>query len=409
VACSTNYVKKGDSAAALGEWKSAVFAYEKAIKQDPSVPGLSQKYERAKKNAIKQSFAIAKRCKSDGDPECIEKEAGFILRIDPANEQAAEMKRFAEREASQQLLDKASRYATNREYIKAVLTLKKAKEKSNDSDIDSQIDAKVVEIAEPTAAKIASLMSVEDTGTPKIRFNKYSCFVEALKIVLRHTDGHDELLPQAKKRRDEALFQLEEIRRKKLAAKKRAEEKRRKEREKRSANRNRTVTLTGLLVGPAKANSKPWDGFGKVGGKKIAKLAAALSGVEPYTAALGLISGPVFSSIEAPDVAGRAELYRNGRLVHRYKLRKRQDTYTPSWSGIVWKGVNVYESSIRLTLVDRDFDNDDDIGILEITSDQLQEAAEEGKVFPVKVNDQTNNQVLFALILVKAGAIFDSF
>jgi hypothetical protein len=111
------------------------------------------------------------------------------------------------------------------------------------------------------------------------------------------------------------------------------------------------------------------------------------------------MAGPAAAALDQPDVGGSADLYMDGRVFGVGVLEKVQDSFTPQWSTVTWDNVELPRARVRLTLWDRDLMNDDPIGIVEISSDNLVSAASAGTVVPVRVDGQ-NGQVLFVMISV---------
>ena len=90
----------------------------------------------------------------------------------------------------------------------------------------------------------------------------------------------------------------------------------------------------------------------------------------------------------------------DGQQISAVALAKVQDSFTPQWNSAQWQGVDVRRARVRVELIDKDVSNDDPIGTVEISTQQLRDAAAAGSIFPVRVDSQTNGQVLFLLISV---------
>ncbi len=87
--------KAGDRAAAVGDWKAAVMEYRQAVADKPDDPVLRQKFADAKAQALATGTAQARTCAAQANWSCALAEADFILQLDPANPEMAELKRAA--------------------------------------------------------------------------------------------------------------------------------------------------------------------------------------------------------------------------------------------------------------------------------------------------------------------------
>jgi hypothetical protein len=159
-----------------------------------------------------------------------------------------------------------------------------------------------------------------------------------------------------------------------------------------------TVSIVGALVAPTKIDGRPWDGMGDPT-ELVQAVGGLLADSSPYAAIAGAMAGPAAAALDKPDVGGAAELYMDGRVFGVGAFAKVQDSFTPQWSTVTWDNVELPLARVRLTLWDRDLVEDDPIGIVEISSDDLMTAASVGNVFPVRVDSQ-NAQVLFVAVSV---------
>jgi hypothetical protein len=164
------------------------------------------------------------------------------------------------------------------------------------------------------------------------------------------------------------------------------------------------VSFLGLLVGPGKVDGTQWDGpGGTVSAEGWQEVATALGASDPYAAVIGVLAGPTIQALEKPDCGGSVVLTSSAGTGTDFELVKKQDTFTPQWIGATWEHVPLDDSArIRATVVDRDLFVDDPMGVFEIHSGWIQTAIMNGKVWPVPVHDQTNKQILFALISAQA-------
>lgn len=162
-----------------------------------------------------------------------------------------------------------------------------------------------------------------------------------------------------------------------------------------------SVDLVGLTVGPGKADGSRWDGFGAIPDAAARAIGRALDGSGPFVAVMSELSRPVVASLERPDICGVGRLVTAGRTSHEIRFEGDRDSFTPHFSDARWTHIPV-DGSVRLRVeaVDEDFQVDDPAGTFELGAEDFRRGAEEGNVFPVRVDQQTNRQVLFASISV---------
>ena len=80
---------------------------------------------------------------------------------------------------------------------------------------------------------------------------------------------------------------------------------------------------------------------------------------------------------------------------------KKQDTFTPQWRS-AWDHVPLDGSArIHVEMIDRDLFLDDPMGVFEVNATWIQTALTAGRVVAVPVADQTNKQILFALVAAR--------
>lgn len=100
-------VKRGDAAAARGEWREAEAAYRQAVDRDPNNVELAKKYGEAKTNAVAFSLRTADACRASNDAACIDRELAYVLRLDPSNVQAASLRTQAREQLATKALEEA--------------------------------------------------------------------------------------------------------------------------------------------------------------------------------------------------------------------------------------------------------------------------------------------------------------
>lgn len=185
------------------------------------------------------------------------------------------------------------------------------------------------------------------------------------------------------------------------------------------------VTVEGVVLGPAKKDGKRWDGDGVLNPQEqqlvaaaVGKFAVSYTGMDAIPV-VGMAFGHAVASVtksaiatdQRPDAQGTAELFIGGRPVgKKVKLGEMVNTFTPQWPGkMEWSGVPLTEDiHIRIVLEDNDDGilkrRPDAIGVVMVNQRDLARAAAAGKVFPVYVGDQSDDQI----IAVKVSVLVES-
>lgn len=161
------------------------------------------------------------------------------------------------------------------------------------------------------------------------------------------------------------------------------------------------VSVVGILVG-IKSNRLAWDGPGTLSNDNVGAISEAMVGTgNLYGAAAVQVANLASAGFQPPDVGGHVDVY-SARATTSLDLAKVQDSYTPTWSDASIGGVPLDRSvRIRVTLYDRDLVDDDPMGVVELNLDDLRAAYEAGRIHHVRVDDQSNGQVLFVDISVR--------
>lgn len=181
------------------------------------------------------------------------------------------------------------------------------------------------------------------------------------------------------------------------------------------------VTVEGVVLGPAKKDGKRWDGDGVLNPQEqqyvaaaVGHFAASYTGMEAvpvvgvaFSQAVASVTKNAMATDQRPDAQGTAELFIGGRLIgKKVKLGEVVNTFTPQWPGkMEWTGVPVTEDiHIRIVLEDNDDGiikrRPDPIGVVMVNGRDLARAAAAGKVFPVYVGDQSDDQIIAVKISV---------
>ena len=171
-----------------------------------------------------------------------------------------------------------------------------------------------------------------------------------------------------------------------------------------------SVQIVDAIIAPGKADGTAWDGTVTIPNSVLNALGTALAGGDPVGGSLAVLAGPdlnnAISSLDKPDAYGWAQATTFGVSGDEYWLAQPseavQDNYMPTWPE-TWRYVNIpIDSDVRIlvTLTDSDLVNDDPIGAAEINSTHLMSALAAQTKYEVRVDDQTDGQILFIGISV---------
>lgn len=171
--------------------------------------------------------------------------------------------------------------------------------------------------------------------------------------------------------------------------------------------------ILGAVVGPTKVNGRAWDASFATG-KTLNSISSTISNM--YVPGSGIATSAIIDLIGkdapkgkvAPDVIGYIvqtglttkkigqRAFTPMVLANRHNLSR--DSYMPNFS-TGYRGWPIYKNTrFRIQLWDKDFQNHDNIGTVEITYEDISSAIEHGKPKWISVADQSMNQLLFILI-----------
>lgn len=170
-----------------------------------------------------------------------------------------------------------------------------------------------------------------------------------------------------------------------------------------------TVQIIDAIIAPGKADGTTWDGFGTIPSDVLSDVDQALAAINPVEGILAVLAGPALNgaiiSVDKPDPYGVAQATTFGVVGDTYWILDRthalQDTYTPIWPTFGYTNVPI-DSDVRIAveLWDQDLSNDDPIGVAQINSADLKAALASQEKYEVRVDDQTDGQLLFLGISV---------
>ena len=171
------------------------------------------------------------------------------------------------------------------------------------------------------------------------------------------------------------------------------------------------MSVVGVTIGIGKIDGTEWDGLGRVSDAERFGIVEAVSapGSQAKEAAVGaLLAMRASDGIAKPDPYGFVEVYAGGDLVNRQAMATRElperDTFTPMWrQPPTWRHVTILPNlRLRVSVWDRDLQNDDAIGTAELNSNDLNQALYAGGIYEVNVANQTANQLLLVGLSVVA-------
>jgi hypothetical protein len=166
------------------------------------------------------------------------------------------------------------------------------------------------------------------------------------------------------------------------------------------------LDIVGVVVGPAKADGRAWDGQGAISASDVSELVSLATPGNPAGPAIAQAVALASVGTSLPDVFGYAEVYTTkGRQPWRLSLaspqQRVQDSLTPNFRAAV-SGIPLGPGlRVRITLYDADLQEHDPIGVVEITADDLTRALQRKRITEISVADQSNGQVLYIKVAVR--------
>ncbi len=170
-----------------------------------------------------------------------------------------------------------------------------------------------------------------------------------------------------------------------------------------------SVQVLDAVISPGKATKDAWDGFGTVPDSVWSGLAAALGAPAPAGAVIAFLGGQAVAALEKPDPFGTASIHSQSVANSGVEIslattsNNLEDTLLPSWpTPPRWDNVPLTSDlRVRITLLDEDLSNHDPIGVVELNASDLDAAARANQLYEVRVDDQSNGQLLFVGVSVR--------
>jgi hypothetical protein len=170
-----------------------------------------------------------------------------------------------------------------------------------------------------------------------------------------------------------------------------------------------SIDVVDAVISPGMANKEAWDGIGTIPSEVWSGLTAALGAPQPYSAVITFFGDQLIQQLDNPEPFGTAELLSQSSPddgvshVLATTTSNQEDTLIPLWpTPGRWSGVSVTSDlRVRVTLFDEDLSNHDPIGVVELNSQDIEDAIRAGQVFHARVTDQGNGQILFIGLSVR--------
>lgn len=156
--------KNGDRAAAVGDWKSAYFAYRQALASDPDAQGLKDKYEQARAKALEDAERRGQTCARTADWECALAEADFALGVDDGNAQVASFRAQAATEVALLRLDRADALAGREQLESAIEVFHSGRALSQVPAVVARVEQVRAHLLAAGSARLDALSRSRDYG-----------------------------------------------------------------------------------------------------------------------------------------------------------------------------------------------------------------------------------------------------
>ncbi len=149
--------KAADSAAAVGDWKTAYLHYRQAVEKEPERPDLREKFERARREAISDASRRAQACVQQQQWQCAVSEADFALEIEPTDSALLAVRADAGRSLARAKLAEAHDRAVSRDFAGAAQLLEQAAQVSPTPDTRAEVAQARGELARLASAEAEGL------------------------------------------------------------------------------------------------------------------------------------------------------------------------------------------------------------------------------------------------------------
>lgn len=130
--------KRGDRAAAVGDWKSAERQYAAALRDDPGSAEKKAKWQEARAQALAAAAAAHRACVAARDLECAFAEADYVARLDPGDAQWATARADAARGVALQRLRQAADAGARGDHAAAFDLYGRGRDVSSDPGVQAE-------------------------------------------------------------------------------------------------------------------------------------------------------------------------------------------------------------------------------------------------------------------------------
>lgn len=210
LAACVAHEKAGDSAAAVGDWKSAYNHYRQALAEKPDTPGLKDKHDQARNSAVAEAWDRAQGCEATGDWRCAYDEAEFVRSLNPLHNDAIALRGRASTQLAIAEVNQARVAAGAGKFQEAIAILNKARSSTQDPAVQKQagiVQQEVVNGANLEADRLRKNQQYnESIALYELLAGLDGKYREAVRAVTEEREQHLVAAYEAEARRgDEAL------------------------------------------------------------------------------------------------------------------------------------------------------------------------------------------------------------
>jgi len=215
LAACVAHEKVGDSAAAVGDWKTAYVSYRQALAEKPETPGLKEKHDQARVAAVAESWNKAQGCESMQQYDCARAETEFLLQLEPTHAEAIAMRQRAVTQQALVTVNSARAAAAQHRYQEAMSLLAKSRE-SNDPAVVQQTQLAEQEIIAGASMEADRLRGArqydESIQLYELLAGMDGKYRDAVRVVSGEREQHLNALYEDQARRGDAALKSNDFR-----------------------------------------------------------------------------------------------------------------------------------------------------------------------------------------------------
>ena len=132
--CAAHHMKEGDRNAAVGNWATAEAEYRTALAKKPDEPGLKEKHDHAKAEAMKAAKTKAQNCLNARDWPCAQGESDYAANLEPTDGEAVALRNQVHKAYAMDLIGRGQALAQS-DAIQGIGLLEQAQQLSNDAEV----------------------------------------------------------------------------------------------------------------------------------------------------------------------------------------------------------------------------------------------------------------------------------